>query len=102
LAPTFLVAGWTTTRDWVRNHADLAKRYAAVMTQTARWANANHEKSAQILSKYSKLPLTTVERMQRSYYGEKLDPSLIQPVIDAAAKYGVIEKTFPASAIIAS
>jgi NitT/TauT family transport system substrate-binding protein len=102
LAPTFLVAGWTTTRDWARKNAGLAKSYAAVMTRTARWANANHENSAQILSKYSKLPLATVERMQRSYYGERLEPSLIQPVIDAAAKYGVIDKSFPASAIIAS
>jgi NitT/TauT family transport system substrate-binding protein len=102
LAPTFLVAGWTTTRDWARKNAGLAKSYAAVMTRTARWANTNHENSAQILSKYSKLPLATVERMQRSYYGERLEPSLIQPVIDAAAKYGVIDKSFPASAIIAS
>jgi NitT/TauT family transport system substrate-binding protein len=101
LAPSFLVAGWTTTRDWVRKNPDLAKRYAAVMTQTARWANANHDKSGLILSKYSKLPQATVERMQRSYYGEKLEPSLIQPVIDATAKYGVIDKPFPASAIIA-
>ena len=102
LASTFLVAGWTTTRDWVRKNPDLAKRYAAVMTQTARWANANHDKSGLILSKYSKLPQATVDRMQRSYYGEKLEPSLIQPVIDATAKYGVIDKAFPASAIIAS
>jgi hypothetical protein len=34
----------------------------------------------------------TVQRMRRSYYGEKLEPGLIQPVIDAAAKYGVIVK----------
>ena len=102
LASTFLVAGWTTTRDWVRAHADLAKRYAEVIAQTARWANVNHANTALILSKYSKLPLATVERMQRSYYGEKLEASLVQPVIDASAKYGVIDKAFPASAIIAS
>jgi hypothetical protein len=54
------------------------------------------------LSKYSKLPLETALRMHRAYYGEKLDPALIQPVIDATAKYGVIDKPFPAAAIIAS
>lgn len=101
VAPSFMVAGWTTTRDWVQKHPDLAKRVTAVMAETARWANANHDKSAQILTKYSKLPLPTIERMQRSYYGEKLDAALMQPVIDATAKYGVIDKSFPASAIIA-
>lgn len=39
--------------------------------------------------------------MLRSYYGEKLSP-LLQPVIDAAAKYGAIANSFPASEIISS
>jgi hypothetical protein len=38
--------------------------------------------------------------MERAYYGERLDPALLQPVIDATAKYGVVAKAFPAAEII--
>jgi NitT/TauT family transport system substrate-binding protein len=102
VAPSFMVAGWTTTLGWVQKNPTLAKKVTATLLETARWANANHDKTAAILSKYSKLPLETAQRMHRSYYGEKLDAALMQPVIDAAAKYGVIDKTFPASAIMES
>jgi NitT/TauT family transport system substrate-binding protein len=101
LAPSFMVAGWVTTKDWVQKHPELAKRLTATLLDTAKWANANHDKSAQILSKYSKLPIETALRMHRAYYGERLDAALIQPVIDGSAKYGVIDKAFPAAAIMA-
>jgi hypothetical protein len=38
--------------------------------------------------------------MERSYYGEKLSTALLQPVIDAGAKYGATTKSFPASEVI--
>jgi NitT/TauT family transport system substrate-binding protein len=101
VAPTFMVAGWTTTQAWVAKNPALAKKVQAVLLETAKWANANHDKSGPILTKYTKLSPEVVARMHRAYYGEKLDPSLMQPVIDATAKYGVIDKPFPASAIIA-
>jgi NitT/TauT family transport system substrate-binding protein len=100
IAPSFIVAGWTTTRQWAEQNPDVVKRLVTVINQTALWANANHTRTAAIVSRISKLPLPVVEHMQRAYYGEKLDPRMIQPVIDATAKYGAIPKAFPASEII--
>jgi hypothetical protein len=34
-------------------------------------------------------------------YAEKLDPAMIQPLIDASAKYGAISAPFPAIDLIA-
>jgi hypothetical protein len=39
--------------------------------------------------------------MKRTIYAGKLQASLVQPLIDASAKYGITKATFPASAIIA-
>jgi NitT/TauT family transport system substrate-binding protein len=97
LAPAFGVAGWTTTKEWAAAHPDLVKKFAAVMNETAKWANANHDKSSVILAKMA--PELTA-KMERAYYGERLDPAMLQPVIDATAKYGVIPKPFPAAEII--
>jgi NitT/TauT family transport system substrate-binding protein len=100
LAPAFAVAGWATTVDWARKHPDLVKRFIAVMDETAHWANVSHAQSAVILSAVAKMPPEVANKMERAYYGPRLDPALLQPVIDATAKYGVISKSFPASEII--
>lgn len=100
VASNFIVAGWTAMRPWVDKNPDLAKRVVAAIAETAKWANGNHARTAKILSEVGKLPLPVAEKMQRAAYGESLTPSLIQPVIDASAKYGAIAKAFPASEII--
>jgi len=102
VAPEFMFSGWAATVDWVAKHADVAKRFVGVMNDTAKWANANHPQSAQILVAVNKMPLEVAAKMERSYYGEKLSPALLQPVIDAAAKYGAIGQSFPASEVIST
>ena len=50
-----------------------------------------------ILAKYTKLPQAVVDRIKHGQFAETLLVSDYQPVIDVAAKYGVLPKTFPAS-----
>jgi NitT/TauT family transport system substrate-binding protein len=101
IAPRWLIGAWFTTPSWVKSHPDLARRFDEVMRETAAWANANPERSAEILAKYTKVPLPVVRRMARSVYSERTDPAEIQPVIDAAAKFGFITGGFSASEMIA-
>jgi NitT/TauT family transport system substrate-binding protein len=88
VAKRFLATGWIASDAWLAAHADLAAKFAAVMKQTATWANAHHAESAAILLKYTKLTPEIVAHMNRAIYGTALEPALIQPVIDNAAKYG--------------
>jgi hypothetical protein len=78
------------------------KKFVAVMLESARWGNSNRPQSAQILVSINKMPPEVAAKMLRSYYGEKLSPALLQPVIDAAAKYGAIANSFPAAELISS
>jgi len=102
VAPSFLVAGYATTSDFAQKHPELVKKFVTAMVETAKWANTHRPQSAAILAKVSKLTPDVTDRMVRAYYGERLDAAQIQPVIDAAVKYGVIGKSFPASEIIAA
>ena len=102
VAPQFMFSGWTTTNDYAAAHPDVIKKFVAVMLESARWGNANHAQSAQILVGVNKMPSEVAAKMERTYYGEKLLPALLQPVIDAAAKYGAIAGTFPAAEIISA
>jgi NitT/TauT family transport system substrate-binding protein len=96
IAPRYVLAGFMTTKDWIAKNPAVAVKFIAAIKETAQWANANRAASAAILSKYSKIPPAVVERMKRGEYAEALLASDFQPVIDAAAKYGVLPKAFPA------
>jgi NitT/TauT family transport system substrate-binding protein len=100
LAPAFLLSGWVTTHDWVQKNPDTLARFVSSVHQIAVWANANQQAAAPILAKYTKSDIAVIERMHRGTFAEKFDPGYVQPVIDAAAKYGVIAAGFPATAII--
>ena len=97
LAPEFAFSGWTVQNDWAAKHPDAVKKFVVAMADTARWANANRPASAQILVKYTKMPDDIANKLMRVSYGERLQASIFQPVFDAAAKYGVIAKSFPAA-----
>ena len=100
VAKRFLATGWLASDAWLQAHPDLAARYAAVMKQTAEWANAHHKESAAILLRYTKLTPEIAAKMTRATYGTVLDPSLMQPVIDNAAKYGNFPRIVTASELI--
>ena len=100
LAPRFLISGWFTTRDWYTKNAAIAKRYAAVMTDTANWANANHDQSGAILAKYSKISAETMHAMTRSSYATSLNPQFIDPMLQLAAKAKITDKLVTAASMM--
>jgi NitT/TauT family transport system substrate-binding protein len=99
IAPTFLIGAWFTTGAWAKKNPDLVRRFQKAMITTAAWANKNHAQSAQILSKATKIVVRPT--MKRATYGEKLDPALMQPLIDATVKYGTLKSSFPAIDLVA-
>jgi len=52
-----------------------------------------------ILQKYTKIQ--NAGKMRRITYVNRLVPAQVQPLIDASAKYGIINKTFPATELFA-
>jgi NitT/TauT family transport system substrate-binding protein len=99
ISKEFTIGAWFTTSAWAHDHPDLARKYVAVMKQTARWANAHHAESARILQAETGTPVSATTT--RVVFGEALDARQIQSLIDACAKYGVIKSRFPAAEIIA-
>jgi NitT/TauT family transport system substrate-binding protein len=99
LAPEFLEGGYFATSDFVRAHPDVIKQFADAMAETAIWANAHHAETAAILNQVSKTTLSP--NVVRISYPPRVTPALIQPLLDASAKYGLLKSTYPASEIIA-
>jgi NitT/TauT family transport system substrate-binding protein len=97
IAPTILQGGWFATRDWAARNLLTADAFIAAIRETNDWANRNGPTAAEILSKYGKMPLAMIESLRlRGQYQTRFEPETLQPLIDAAAKYGYITKSFPA------
>jgi len=87
IAPRFMSTGWVATDAWIAAHQSVAAKFAAVMHQTAQWANSHQRESAQILLHYTKISPEIATTMTRVQYALTLDPKLLQPPLDIASKY---------------
>lgn len=99
IAPSFLITCWFATATWAQSHRDTVRKVAGAIAKTAVWSNKNHAQTGAILMKYAKLDADTLKTMQRTVFADRLDLSLVQPVVDLTAKYGGIP-AFPASEMV--
>jgi NitT/TauT family transport system substrate-binding protein len=100
IADEFLIGGFVASDAWLRDNADAAKRFGALILDVARWANRHHPETAAILAKHAGLDESLVRSMTRATYGERLAPEHIQPVLDAALKYGSLKSPMKAAELI--
>jgi NitT/TauT family transport system substrate-binding protein len=100
VSPNFLPSMWFSTKDWIAQHPDLAKKFMTVIVKAGRWANAHHHESAEILAKHTKLTVEQLDAVERVTYGTVLNAGLIQPNINIAAKYGALKSSFSARELI--
>lgn len=88
IAPTFLSGAHFSTLAWAKSHPDELRRVQTAFRQAADWSNKNRDKTAVILERIARISPDLVAASVRAYYGERLEPSQLQPLIDIAARYG--------------
>jgi NitT/TauT family transport system substrate-binding protein len=98
----FMNGGWFTTPRYASENRDLVRDFVGAMSTTARWANSHHGETAEILAKYSHVPLDTTLSMTRAVYAEALEPKMIQPSLDVAYRYQMLERPVGASEVMLS
>lgn len=102
LGKEIMTFGWIANKTWYDANPTLVKTLVAALRDAARWANHNQAATAAINAKYSKVPVDQITAQNRQIFADgKLDPRLIQPIIDASARYGFLPQDFPATALFA-
>jgi NitT/TauT family transport system substrate-binding protein len=96
----FMNGGWFTSRKFAAENGPLLHRFVRALYATAPWAATHHAESAAILSKYSKIPVETMNAMTRVVFEQSLDPKMVQPALDIASKYKLLERPVLASELI--
>ncbi|HEV8021984.1 MAG TPA: ABC transporter substrate-binding protein [Candidatus Lustribacter sp.] len=100
IAPTWFISVWFTTEAWMAANLALAHRLARAVVQTSSWANVHHPETAGVLETITKMPHDVILAMSRSRFGTKLDPALMDPLIDIAAKNNMISAPIAARTLI--
>jgi ABC-type nitrate/sulfonate/bicarbonate transport system substrate-binding protein len=98
----FLVNGWYARVDWAAANRENVRRFARAITEAQDWANKNRDESGKMPVAFNKVDPAIVAKMTRATFAPRLDRQLLQPVIDAAARYGAIASPFPAGELIAA
>ena len=97
VAKQFMVIGWISMQSWLEKNPVAAARFVAVMRQAGAWANANPQAAATIMAKRLELSEDLAKTMHHARYAPALSAELIQPILDASARYHTLPRTFPAS-----
>jgi ABC-type nitrate/sulfonate/bicarbonate transport system substrate-binding protein len=101
IAKEWYIALFFARTDWLAANADTARRFARALQRTAAWANTHRAQSAPMLSDMTKIPTSVTSAMRRVSYADKLDVAYMQPMLDAAAKAGVLTSPISARDLIA-
>ena len=96
------ISSWFARTDWLAKNRETARAFVQAILKTQAWANSHHAETAQMLLPVAKLPEETLNKMTRSRYGTKLDPVLLQRLIDWGAKAGIAKGTVTAKDVITS
>jgi NitT/TauT family transport system substrate-binding protein len=100
IAPRFMAAAFFSTADWLTKNRDAANRFRRVLEVASAYINTHHPETVDMIARYSGLDPKSLTNMQRSELSAGLDPKLLQPLIDRAAKYGAIPKAFDARELL--
>jgi NitT/TauT family transport system substrate-binding protein len=100
ISPRYLLGGLVSTTRWVEQNRTAAERFARVIAQTSTYVNGHADETLADVVEWSALDRSLLGHMKRTLYTPTLTASEIQPVIDVAARYKVVEKPFSANELI--
>jgi NitT/TauT family transport system substrate-binding protein len=92
----FVFGVYFANKDWAQAHQQAMRDFARITYQAAAYTNSHHAETAALMSQFSKVPIEVFQKSARVEGATSSDPALLQPFIDAAAKYKLISSSVPA------
>jgi NitT/TauT family transport system substrate-binding protein len=100
VSPEWYLNVWFANADWVQKNRATVRKFVAAMAKAGAWANAHRAETGAMLQKSLPLPDDVLAKMTRTRYATKLSTAQIQPILDTAAKYGVLKAPVDANTLI--
>jgi NitT/TauT family transport system substrate-binding protein len=101
IGPRLMQSAWFSMTPFIDKNPQAVRDFARVMEVASAYCNTHQAQTVDLLAAFTKMDPATIASMARTAFAPTLDPVLIQPLIDAAAKYQAIAKSFDARDFIA-
>jgi NitT/TauT family transport system substrate-binding protein len=95
-------AGYAVLKPAADANRDVYARFAQAMHEACEYVNAHQEDTVDIVAGFTGATPDAIRHSRRQTYPDYLEARMLQPLIDIGAKYGLIDKAFPAADIINS
>jgi NitT/TauT family transport system substrate-binding protein len=92
----WVTSTYVARTDWAPQHADALRRFVRVTYQSAAYTNPRKAETIPIMAEVTKISPSVYAKLTRGDGATTSDPSLLQPIIDMAARYKVLSRSFPA------
>jgi NitT/TauT family transport system substrate-binding protein len=96
----FETSVWIAMREEITANRAALSAFGRGMHDAAAYTNAHPAETIDLVASYSGIDRAVIATTVRSTDPEFVDPRIIQPMIEFAAKYGLIERRFDAEDII--
>jgi NitT/TauT family transport system substrate-binding protein len=100
IGPRYASTAWFSTRDWVTKNHPATERFARVMSEAAAYTNAHPAETLDDLVSFTGTDRAVAAKMKRATFSTTLSAADIQPIVDAAVKYRIIDRTFNAAELL--
>lgn len=96
------VGSLVATASYIEKNQDAMRRFGRAMHEAIVYTNSHMEGTAPMVASYSGTDVAVVAKGLRATDPEYLEPRNIQPIIDVAVKYGLLDRRIDAAELIAS
>jgi NitT/TauT family transport system substrate-binding protein len=102
LGKRILISAWFSTSDYAAANRDVVRRFASVMHDASTYSNTHPHEMAKYLAPFFHQDVASLSLTEPDLLGATVEPAELQPIIDAATRYGLIAKGFPAAELLAA
>jgi NitT/TauT family transport system substrate-binding protein len=88
--------------SWVAGHPDVVSKFLHAVQDAATYVGAHENETPAFAAEFLGVDAASVANVRHGLRGVLITPGDLQPMIDAAAKYELIPKAFPAQTMICS
>jgi NitT/TauT family transport system substrate-binding protein len=100
IAKRYQASAFVSTSEYIAANTDAMQRWSRAMRESILYTNTHLRETVDLVAQYSGADPAVVARSVRAIDPEYLDPKEIQPVIDIAFKYKMIDRAFSAEELI--
>jgi NitT/TauT family transport system substrate-binding protein len=95
-----MTTAFFTTAGFATQHRDVVQRFGRAVVEASAYCNTHPDEMTDVMSAFTGIDRTTLAMMVRPAFALDLDPRSMQPIVNAAAKYGVIGAAFNAQELL--